>query len=94
MDHLPVSLDQAAEELMVTDGAGDLKQVAFYGNVGGIINGTNYGILSNGVKSTVVKMNNGDERINVLPRSPGGFVPDYGTGKLQKGFAVSPSISY
>ena len=58
-----------------------------YGYIGGVISGTNYGIMSNGVKSTVVKDERGDERIMFCPEAPEVLFQDYGTGKLQNGFA-------
>ena len=58
-----------------------------YGYIGGVISGTNYGILSNGVKSTVVKDERGNERIMFCPEAPEVLFQDYGAGKLQNGFA-------
>jgi len=47
-----------------------------------------------GVKSTVVKDEHGDERIMFCPKPRRFLFQDYGTGKLQKGFARITSISY
>ncbi|MRG44260.1 OmpA family protein [Chitinophaga sp. SYP-B3965] len=58
-----------------------------YAWVGGRNNGTDYAILSSGVKSTMVKDKKGDNRIMYCPEAPEVLFQDYGTGQLKNGAA-------
>lgn len=56
-----------------------------YAWVGGRNNGTDYAILSTGVKSTMVKDKKGDNRIMFCPEAPEVLFQDYGAGQLKNG---------
>jgi hypothetical protein len=55
--------------------------------VGGRTGGTDYGILSSGTKSTMVKDAQGNNRIMYCPEAPEVLFEDYGTGQLVNGTA-------
>jgi hypothetical protein len=56
-------------------------------NVGGRVGNTNFGILSSGTKSTIVKDEQNKGRIMFCPEAPEVLFQDYGNAELKDGFA-------